>query len=181
MKLAKIYMAVLLSCFVFVAQAQTASTQTKKSTTAGSTKSSQGQAGQISDDDLKKYAMTMDSVKGMQETLNKIIAENVQQNTVMSVERYNQLFKIEKDQAQLQAANATPEELAFLKDIAALRDYNVERINTAYQALAKEFVGLKAFNAIRKSVETDEQLKARYESITQELQSSRASAANEGE
>jgi hypothetical protein len=134
----------------------------------------------VTDEELKKYAETQDSVKVMQETLTKIITENVQKNTVMPVARYNELFKIASDQAKLNAANATAEEIAFLKEIADLRQYNIERINTAYQALAKEYVGLKAFNTIKKSLDTDTALKARYEGINQELQSKRQTSANQG-
>lgn len=134
----------------------------------------------ISDDDLKKYAITMDSVKVMQETLQKIIAENVQTNKVIPVARYNQLFKIAGDQAKLTEADATSEELAFVKEIADLRQYNVERINAAYQALAKEYIGLKAFNAIKKSLDTDPNLKSRYERISQEVQSSKQSQLQKG-
>ena len=133
----------------------------------------------ISDDDLKKYAVALDSVKVMQETLVKIISENVQKNTVMSVSRYNELFKIADDAAKLTAANTTPEEKAFLKEIADLRQYNHDRINKVYQALAKDYVGLKAFNAIRKGLETDINLKARYDAISQQLQTEKANNTTE--
>ncbi len=131
----------------------------------------------IKDEDLRKYALTMDSVKVMQETLTKIIAENVQKNTVMTVARYNELFKLTGDQAKLTAANATPEEIAFLKDIEDLRELNISRINTTYQALAKEYVGLKTFNSIKKSLTADQALKTRYESISQEVVSSKQTTA----
>jgi hypothetical protein len=134
----------------------------------------------ISDDDLRRYALTMDSVKVMQETLTQIITENVQKNTVMPVTRYNQLFKVAENTEQLKAANATPEEIAFLKEVADLRQYNISRINNAYQSLAKDYVGLKAFNSIKKSLETDENLKKRYEGISQEVQSSRQQTGTKG-
>jgi hypothetical protein len=134
----------------------------------------------ISDEDLKRYAMTMDSVKVMQETLTQIISQNVQTNTVMSVARYNELFKVTGDEAKLSAANATAEEKAFLQEIADLRQYNISRINATYQALAKDYVGLKAFNAIKKSLDTDEKLKARYNSISQEVQSSKQTVGTKG-
>jgi hypothetical protein len=181
MKLAKIYAAALLVAISAAGYAQTSSTTQKKTSTAAGTSKSQAQAGQISDDDLKKYAETLDSVKVMQTTLNQIIAENVQKNTVMTVDRYNQLFKIEKDEAKLTAANVTAEEKAFLQEIADLREYNVDRINKTYQALAKDYVGLKTFNLIRKSLESDADLKSRYESISQEVQTSKASATSQGE
>jgi Skp family chaperone for outer membrane proteins len=137
-------------------------------------------APKITDEDLKKYAKTQDSIKVMQETLTQIIAQNVQQNTVMPVARYNELYKIANDQAKLTAAQATQAETEFLKEIADLRQYNIERINATYQALAKDYVGLKTFNTIKKSLDTDSALKTRYESINQEIQSSRQSTTNKG-
>src|SRR5690606_26266632 len=124
-------------------------------------------ATEISDEDLQKYAVTMDSVQAMQETLREVVAETVRNNEVMSISRYNELFKL--DSAQLQAANATPEEIAFLKQIDDLRAVNIERINTTYQSLAKDYVGLKTFNAIRKSLKSDQELKARYDDLSSKL------------
>jgi hypothetical protein len=126
---------------------------------------------QITDEDLKKYAITMDSVEAMQESLRQIVAETVQKNTVMPVGRYNELFKITSDEAKLKATKATPEEIAFLKQIDDLRKVNIERINATYQALAKDYVGLKAFNAIRKSLQSDQALKARYDNLSKDLES----------
>ncbi len=124
-------------------------------------------ATEISDEDLQKYAVTMDSVQAMQETLREIVAETVRNNEVMSISRYNELFKL--DSAQLQSAKATPEEIAFLKQIDDLRAVNIERINTTYQSLAKDYVGLKTFNAIRKSLKSDQELKARYDDLSSKL------------
>ena len=126
---------------------------------------------EITDDDLKKYAVTMDSVEAMQETLREIVAETVRSNTVMEIARYNEIFKFTDDEAKLKEANATPEEIAFLKQIADLRKANIERINAAYQSLAKDYVGLKAFNAIRKSLNSDQALKARYDNVAKEMES----------
>lgn len=126
---------------------------------------------EITDEDLKKYAVTMDSVEAMQVSLRELVAKTVQTNTVMEVSRYNQLFKIAEDEAKLKEANATPEEVAFLQQINDLRKINIERINATYQALAKEYVGLKTFNAIRKSLQSDQQLKARYDNVSKDMES----------
>lgn len=123
----------------------------------------------ITDEDLKKYAITMDSVEAMQETLRQIVAETVQKNTVVTVDRYNQLFKLTEDETKLKEAQATPEEISFLKQVEDLRTVNIGRINATYQALAKDYVGLKAFNAIRKSLESDKDLKARLENVSKDL------------
>jgi hypothetical protein len=126
---------------------------------------------EITDEDLKKYAVTMDSVEAMQETLREIVAETVRSNEVMPVSRYNEIFKYTDDEAKLKEVNATPEEIAFLQQIADLRKVNIERINAAYQSLAKDYVGLKAFNAIRKSLNSDQELKARYDNVAKDIES----------
>lgn len=148
-----------------------ASAQTTKPSASKSTKSPTTSQATFSDEDLKKYAMTMDSVKGMQLTLNEVIAEMVQKNTVMSVQRYNELFKIANDQAKLAEKQATPEEIKFLKDVTDKRTEEMARVNATYQGLVKDWVGVKTFNAIKKSLETDQELKAKYETMTKELDS----------
>lgn len=124
----------------------------------------------FSDEDLKKYAITMDSVKDMQETLNETITEMVQNTTVMEVPRYNELFKIINDEAKLAAANATPEEIAFVKDVAKTRADETAKITATFQSMAKDYVGLKAFNAIKKSLATDSAVKEKYDALTKELE-----------
>jgi hypothetical protein len=150
MKLLRFILPMILLCAVTVSKAQTAKPA-------------------FTDEDLKKYAITMDSVKGMKETLKSILTEMVQKNTVMKVTRYNELFKIIDNPEKLAEAKATPEEIAFVKEVDAKRVDETARINAAYQGLAKDYVGLKAFNAIKKSLETDQALKERYESISKEL------------
>jgi hypothetical protein len=145
--------------------------QTTKPSTTKPTKSTTTSQAAFTDEDLKKYVVTQDSVKGMQLTLNDIIAEMVQKNTVMSVQRYNDLFKIADDQAKLAEKQATPEEVKFLKEIADKRTEEMARVNATYQGLVKDYVGVKTFNAIKKSLETDQELKAKYETMSKELDS----------
>lgn len=125
----------------------------------------------FNDEDLKKYAITMDSVKGMQEKLNASITEMVQKNTVMKVDRYNALFKVIDDQAKLDEAKATPEEIAFVKQVAEKRSTETATITATFQKMAKEYVGLKAFNAIKKSLTTDQALKEKVDALAKELES----------
>lgn len=124
---------------------------------------------EITDEDLKKYAITMDSVESMKKAVTEIVSEMVRENTVMSVARYNDLVKIKDDPAKLEEAKATPEEIAFLQKVKARQDEEVAKINKSYQSLATDYVGLKTFNAIRKSLSSDKELKSRYDSIVQQL------------
>ena len=125
----------------------------------------------FNDEDLKKYAITMDSVKSMQEKLNTSITEMVQKNTVMKVDRYNALFKVIDDQAKLDEAKATTEEIAFVKQVAEKRSAEAATITATFQKMAKEYVGLKAFNAIKKSLSTDQALKEKVDALAKELDS----------
>ncbi|MEP6738410.1 MAG: hypothetical protein ABJA70_22990 [Chryseolinea sp.] len=125
----------------------------------------------FNEEDLMKYAVTMDSVKGMQENLNTTITEMVQKNTTMKVDRYNALFKVIDDPAKLAETKATPEEIAFVKQVAEKRTTETATITATFQKLAKEYVGLKAFNAIKKSLSTDQALKERVDALTKELDS----------
>lgn len=135
----------------------------------------------FSEEDLRKYAITMDSVKGMQKTLQAIITEMVQKNPVMPVQRYNELFKYTDDQAKLAELNATDAERKFLKDVADTHKENTGRINAAYQALVKEYVGLKTFNAIKKSLDSDPAVKAKYETISKEIEAKGSNLSKGGE
>jgi hypothetical protein len=157
-----------MACLV---SAKVGNAQTSKPSTTKSIKTTSASKAAFTDEDLKKYAMTMDSVKGMQLTLNDIIADMVQKNTAMSVQRYNELYKIADDQAKLAAKQATPEELKFLKEIADKRAEEMARVNATYQGLVKDWVGVKTFNAIKKSLETDQELKAKYDTMSKELES----------
>ena len=123
----------------------------------------------FTDEDLKKYAITMDSVKDMQETLNESITTMVQKATVMPVTRYNELFKIINDSTQLVSANAKPEEVAFVKEVARKRTEESAKITATFQTMAKEYVGLNAFNAIKKSLSSDPAVKEKYEALSKEL------------
>jgi hypothetical protein len=73
---------------------------------------------QVTDEELKKYAVTMDSVNDMKASLLEEISAMVKANSGLTNARYNELTKIMNDEAKLAAAKATPEEIAFMKSIA---------------------------------------------------------------
>jgi hypothetical protein len=131
----------------------------------------------ISDEDLRKYAVTMDSVNGMKQTLLDEIANKVRNNIKIPVSRYNELYKIIGDEAKLAEAKATPEEIAFVKEVTAFKDQGAAKINEKFQALAKDYVGVSKFNKIKNSLATDNELKARYDAIFGEVESSGSASA----
>jgi hypothetical protein len=143
-----------------------------------STAQSSSNTSGISDEDLKKYAVTMDSVNGMKQTLLTHLAEKLRNNTKnVQVSRYNELYKIIDDEAKLAEAKATPEEIAFVKEVDQFKDQGAAQINAQFQALAKDYVGVSTFNKIKNSLATDNELKARYDQILSQVETTSGTAS----
>lgn len=123
----------------------------------------------ISDEELKKYAVAMDSISDMTEQLKATLNEKVKSNEKVTGTRYNELSGIIEDEAKLAEANATPEEIAFIKEVLALKIEETAKIQEAFQSLAKDYVGASAFNKIRSALKTDAELKAKYDAMLAEI------------
>lgn len=132
-------------------------------------KQSTVQQQKVTDEELKKYAVTMDSINDMKESLSVEISDILKEDGKMSIARYTELSKIAEDSTQLTAANATPEEIALLKTIAEKKDEGIAEINNTFQALARDYVGAASFNKVKKALTTDPALKAKYEAMLEEL------------
>ncbi len=124
---------------------------------------------EITDEELEKYAVTMDSVEDMKASLLEDITEMVEANEKMTNARYNDLSKIIDDEAALKEAKATPEEIAFLKEVAAKKEEGTKKIQETFQTMAKEFVGASSYNKIKDELKTNPELKKRYESQLDKL------------
>ena len=123
----------------------------------------------VTDDELLKYATAMDSVSAMQANVRVELGKMIADKGVMDVQRYNALNKIINDLAQLETAKATPEEIAFVKEVQSKQQEEVDKIKTTYQSLAMNYVTPKVFNKVKKAVDTDPQVKKRYDSLMVEL------------
>ena len=123
----------------------------------------------ISDDELQRYAVMMDSIDEMRVTLLAEISEMVKNNERITVARYNELTKLDNNQEKLAAANATEDELAALKEIQDKKDSGTVRINDAFKALAKEYVGASTYNKVRKALKDEPEVKSKYQTLLDDL------------
>jgi hypothetical protein len=123
----------------------------------------------VSDEELEKYAVTMDSVEDMKASLLEDITEMVKANDKITNARYNDLSKIIDDEAALKEAKATPEEVAFIKEVAAKKEEGTKKIQETFQAMAKEYVGASSYNKIKDALKTNPELKKRYETQLDKL------------
>ncbi|HPH46292.1 MAG TPA: hypothetical protein PKU83_04745, partial [Chryseolinea sp.] len=120
---------------------------------------------EITDDELKKYAIAMDSIGDMKMSLLADISEMVKANTEMRNDRYNELSKIITDDAKLAEAKATPEEIAFIKEVAAKKAAGTAEITQTFQSLAKEYIGATSYNKVKKALTSDPEVKSRYQTF----------------
>lgn len=123
----------------------------------------------VSDDELQRYAVMMDSIDEMRVSLLSEISEMVKGSEKITVSRYNELSKIDEDQEKLTAAKATEDELAVLKEIREKKDSGTAKINDAFKALAKEYVGASTYNKVRKALKAEPEVKSKYQTLLEEL------------
>ena len=133
---------------------------------------------QISDEELEKYAVTMDSINDMKESLLEDITEMVKGNEKMTNARYNELSKIADDDAALEEAKATPEEITFIREVAAKKDEGTAKIQETFQSMAKDYVGASSYNKVKKALESDTDVKKRYETFMDKLEGDSEGSVN---
>lgn len=123
----------------------------------------------VTEEELTKYATAMDSINELSAEVKEMITELVKNNKAVTAARYNEISKIITDETKLAEANATPDEIAFVKELAVKRDSATVQINAAVQSLAKDIVGAATFNKVRKALSADTELKGKYDALMAEL------------
>jgi hypothetical protein len=158
----------------------TQSTMPADTTAAGSStdSTSVGSADDtITDEDLRKYAVVMDSVESMKQTLLSSISSKIKSNGKMKIARYNQLSKAVDDEAKLKELKATPEEIAFVKEIGTMKQEGAAKISETVESLANDFVGTAKYNKIKGSLEVDTAMRTRYDKIVGEMKTEDSASA----
>lgn len=130
----------------------------------------------VSDEELKKYAVAIDSINTMKASLLNEIKGMVESNDSMTNARYNELSKIMNDEAKLKEANATEAELKFMKEVAQYKTDGTAKITETFQLLAKEYVGASTFNRVKKAITEDEAIRTKYRVYMDELEKNTGSA-----
>ena len=126
----------------------------------------------ISEEELKNYAIVMDSIEDMRQSLLSNMSEAIKNNDNITAARYNELSKIVKDSVKLQAANATEAEITALKKVLTDRDEGAEKIQETFKTLVKDLLGAATYNKVKKALKDDAEVKSKYDSILAELKKS---------
>jgi hypothetical protein len=137
-------------------------------TSSGAVGTDSASSATITDEDIRKYAEVMDSVNAMKQELLGEITDKVKGNPKITVSRYMELSKANGDEAKLAQLKATPDEVAFVKEVGDFKNEGASKISENFQTLVKQ-IGVEKYNAIKEQLETDTAMKAKYDAIMAEL------------
>ncbi len=135
---------------------------------------------EISDDELMRYAIVMDSIDVMKENAKETISAMVESNEEMTGARYNDLSKIIDDAEKLASSDATEAEITFVKSVKDKGDEVTSEIQSTFQDLAINYLGDggRNYKKIKTALKSDETVKARYEAIVKKMKEDDSTAEN---
>ena len=121
---------------------------------------------QVTDADLKKYIVVMDSIETLTNQLTHKMNKLAAGNSKISASRFNTLMPVITNQAKLTELKATPEEISYVKKAAAIQDEETRKFQRVYQSLINDYMGSDAFTKVRNALKSDAVLKRKYDSLT---------------
>jgi hypothetical protein len=143
----------------------------------------QDQDEEITNEQLERYAIAMDSVERMKQEIIDMMTTEVEENEDITGGRFNELSKIIEDSVKLAEANATQEEIDFILSVKEKKDQMTADINITFKTLAIDYIGDggRIYKRIRTALRTDEEVKERYEDIIEELKEEAEDEAEDAE
>lgn len=123
----------------------------------------------VTDEELQKYAVAMDSIDRMKQAVIEEMSEMVKGNENITGARYNELNDAIGDEAKLKELAATEEEIAFVKSVLARKDEMTAEIQKTFVSLAKDYIGGKTYNKVKAALAKDAALKEKYNNLLAEM------------
>jgi hypothetical protein len=122
---------------------------------------------EISDDDLRKYALLSQSIEYMKKDISIELNKMIKAQEGMTGQRYKELSKAKGDEAKLDEMGAKDFEKQFMELVNEMLEERKEAIKAVNSELATKMVGDKGrvYKSIQSALKEDEALKARYEAI----------------
>ncbi len=120
----------------------------------------QAQEEEISDENLRRYALLMETVDAMKAEISTTLNGMIKKQEGMTGKRFSELNKGEGEPA-------TEFEQKFMDTINEMKSERIDAIKQVNQILATKMLpnGGKTFKAIKVALASDEEVKGRYEAI----------------
>ncbi|MDQ3535173.1 MAG: hypothetical protein M3421_06060 [Bacteroidota bacterium] len=124
----------------------------------------------VSDDELRKYAVVMDSIDAMklniQDDYNAMIQE---EESMQGGRRFVEIQQVGDDSVRLSELNVTEMELETFNKIQQKYAEMTSEFKENYTNLIKEDLGAALYNKVNKALKDDSEVKNRYDSILEEV------------
>ncbi len=120
---------------------------------------------EITDDDLKAYAIANAGVKSITSSISPLVNDLIAKQEGMTGQRFTELQATKGDADKLAGIEAQEWEIKFLETVNGEIDERKEAAKDLINLMAKYAIGSSKYKAIRSGIKDDPDLKARYEAI----------------
>lgn len=126
---------------------------------------------EISNEDLRKYALMMEVIDVMKKEISDITNSMIRNQEGIDGSRYMELAKARGNEAKLDELGAKDFEKKFMIMVHNEQEERKEAISTVVQILATKMLpnNGKTYKAIKAGLQSDEALKSRYKEIEAQL------------
>ena len=129
------------------------------------------QDGEISEEDLRKYALLSEVVELMKKDISVMVNGMIKSQEGMTGKRFKELQAAKGDKAKYDEMGAKEFEIKFMELVAKKQGERIDAIKTVNQELATKMVGDngKLYKKIRSELSSNAELKAKYDQIVASL------------
>lgn len=131
----------------------------------------QAQDDEISDEDIRKYALLTEVIDQMKKEVSSVVNDLIRNQEGINGQRYLELAKTKGDTDKLAAIDAKDFEVKFLELVETVKSERMESIKTVNQELATKMLGNngRVYKAVKAAVESDPTVKAKFEEALAEI------------
>ena len=123
------------------------------------------QDAEITDDDLKAYALSNAAVKSITSSISPMVNDLISKQEGMTGQRFKELQATDGDANKLANIEAQEWEITFLNTVNAEIDKRKDAAKELINIMANYAIGSSTYKAIRSGLNSDADLKARYATI----------------
>ena len=124
---------------------------------------------EITDDDLKAYAIANAAVKSITSSISPMVNELIAMQEGMTGQRFKELQDTDGDAAKLQSIEAKEWEIKFLKTVNEEIEKRKDAAKEVINLMAKYAMGTSKYKAIKSGLKSDADLKSRYDVLNASL------------
>ena len=128
------------------------------------------QDAEITDDDLKAYAIANAGVKSITSSISPMVNDLISKQEGMTGQRFKELQATKGDADKLAGIEAQEWEIKFLDTVNGEIDERKDAAKDLINIMAKFAIGSSKYKAIRSGIKEDPDMKAKYDAIASKFE-----------